>query len=72
MHYYVFMLFMCCMVSAAFGVEYGVDFLATGNPGGWSESLKTFDDVWTVSPGRTVNMNIWINDPPHLMYLIIA
>ena len=60
----VFTLFMCCAVSAAFGVEYGADFLETGNPGGWSESLKTFDDVWTVSPGRTVNMDIWINDLP--------
>jgi len=52
------------MVSAAFGVEYGTDFLERGNPGGWSESLKTFDEAWTVSPGRTVNVDIWINDLP--------
>ena len=60
----VFTLFMCCMVSAAFGVEYGADFLETGNPGGWSESLKTFDEAWTVSPGRQVNVDIWIKDLP--------
>lgn len=62
--YCVFALFMCCMVSAAFGVEYGADFLERDNPGGWSESLKTFDEGWTVSPGRTVNVDIWIKDLP--------
>ena len=30
----------------AFAIEYCKDFLESGNPGGWTESLKTFDDEW--------------------------
>jgi hypothetical protein len=57
-------LIMILMVNPAFGVEYGVDFLEPGNPGGWSGSLKTFDDAWTVSPGDAFDVDIWINDVP--------
>ena len=60
----VLVLLIARMTNPAFGVEYGADFLETGNPGGWSESLKTFDEAWTVSPGRQVNVDIWIKDLP--------
>jgi hypothetical protein len=55
---------MTWMITPSFGVEYGADFLEPGNPGGWSESLKTFDEEWTTSPGDTVYVDIWINDVP--------
>ena len=57
-------LFMTWMVKPAFGVEYGTDFLEPGNPGGWSQSLKTFDKEWTVNPGDTFDVDIWINNVP--------
>ena len=46
---------------------YCKDFLEAGNPGGWSGSLKTFDDEWALSPGATVDMDIWTNDVPEPM-----
>lgn len=57
-------LFLTLMIGLAFGVEYGKDFLEPGNPGGWSASLKTFDEELTVSCGDTFDVDIWINDTP--------
>ena len=55
------------MVSPCFAIQYCKDFLESGNPGGWSTSLKTFDDEWTMSPGETVDLDIWINDLPEAL-----
>ncbi len=53
-----------CMVSSSFAAEYRTDFLEPGNPGGVSESLKTFDDGWTVGVGETFAIDIWAVDIP--------
>jgi len=57
-------LFLTWMVNPASGVEYGTDFLETGNPGGWSDSLKTYDEEWSVTTRNTFDVDIWINDLP--------
>jgi hypothetical protein len=43
---------------------YSADFLETGNPGGWSGSLKTFDDDWTLNQNDIVYVDIWLTDSP--------
>ena len=49
----------------AFAIEYCKDFLEPGNPGGWNgNSLKTFDDEWTMEVGDEVELDIWVNDVP--------
>lgn len=57
-------LFMLLMIIPAFGVEYGTDFLESNNPGGWSDSLKTFEDEYPLREGGTVDVDIWITDLP--------
>jgi hypothetical protein len=60
----VFSLIMTWMIKPVFGVEYGTDFLELGNPGGWSESKKTYDEVWTAQPNEIVYVDIWIKNLP--------
>lgn len=48
-------------------ISYCKDFLEGGNPGGGSASLKTFDDTWTLTPGNSVEMDIWVNDVPETL-----
>ena len=55
------------MVSPCFAIEYCKDFLESGNSGGWSASLKTFDDEWTMGVGDEVSVDIWINDVPEVL-----
>jgi len=52
----------------AVAIEYSLDFLESGNLGGWSGSLKTFDNTWTLSPGSTVDVDIWLSDLPECIY----
>ena len=55
--------------SSAFAIHYCKDFLEPGNPGGWyGNSLKTFDDEWTMEVGDEVDLDIWVNDVP--LYLV--
>ena len=42
--------------------SYRVDVLEQENPGGWEESLKTFDDEWTTPQSETVEADIWLHD----------
>jgi hypothetical protein len=44
-------------------VEYCKDFLEPENPGG-GNSLKTWDEEWTLDAGEEVVMDIWVNDLP--------
>ena len=44
-------------------VEYCKDFLEPGNPGG-ENSLKTWDEEWTLNPWEEVEIDIWVNDLP--------
>ena len=50
-------------VSTPFAATYQIDILEPGNPGGWTESLKTFDTEFTTTP-QTLEMDIWITDAP--------
>ena len=52
------------MVSPCFAIEYCKDFLESGNTGGSSGSLKTFEDVWTMRVGDEISVDIWLNDVP--------
>ena len=42
--------------------DYRVDVLEQGNPGGWEESLKTFDDEKIIAQSETLKMDIWLQD----------
>jgi hypothetical protein len=41
---YVSLVALVFMVSPAFAIEYFVDFLEPGNPGGWTTGLKTYEE----------------------------
>jgi hypothetical protein len=43
---------------------YRIDVLEQGNPGGWEESLKTFDDETTIAQSETIAMDIWLQEVP--------
>ena len=55
------------LTSPLFAIEYCTDFLESENVGGWGNSLKTFDNEWTVNENEDVNMDIWLNDCPQSM-----
>ena len=60
--------FVCALIlslvtTPCLAIQYCKDFLEEGNPGGYN-SLKTFDDEWTLNPTETVDMDIWVNDTP--------
>jgi len=38
---------------------YNIDFLEPGNPGGWTNSLKTWDEEWTLAEGEEIYVDIW-------------
>ncbi len=59
----VFIFFLMCGSNLQ-ALEICQDFLEAGNPGGWSGSLKTFDDEWTLSQSDLVDVDIWLNDAP--------
>ena len=51
------------MVSPCFAINYCKDVLEPDNPGG-SNSLKTWDEEWTIGATGKVEIDIWINDVP--------
>lgn len=57
-------IFLLLLTAPVFGIKYSVDFLETGNPGGWTNSLKTFDTDWHTASGYEVEMDIWVEDVP--------
>lgn len=59
-----FVLVFGLMASQAFGLSYCKDVLEPGNSGGWAGLVKSFDDEYTVSPGDTFDVDIWINGAP--------
>jgi hypothetical protein len=59
----------CVYNSTDCNFGYFTDLLEPGNPGGWTSSLKTFDDEWTLSPGEEIEVDIWLNDIPETMLL---
>jgi hypothetical protein len=45
-------------------VRYAIDFLEAENPGGWTSSLKTFDEGWSMPILSEVEVDVWLNDCP--------
>jgi hypothetical protein len=43
------------------GIHYSIDFLEPENPGGWTGSLKTFDEAREMSVGEEVDVDVWMN-----------
>jgi len=41
--------------------HYSKDFLEQGNTGGWSSSLKTWDEEWSLDVGEEIYLDIWID-----------
>ena len=58
------LLVVLAVVPAGAQISYCKDFLEPGNPGGWSGSLKTFDEEFALGQNETISMDIWINDVP--------
>jgi hypothetical protein len=50
--------------SAMAQISFCKDFLESGNPGGWSGSLKTWDEHVSSCPGAQTEIDIWLNDVP--------
>lgn len=47
----------------AFAVEFFVDFLEPGNPGGFATGLKTFGEEYTVTVGNEIEADIYMSAP---------
>ena len=63
----VFMMSLLVSPSIAGAVEYCIDLLEPGNPGGKISSLQTFDDSWNLDVGQEVDMDIWICGMPETL-----
>ena len=48
-------------VSAQYVDRY-VDILEPGNPGGWTNSLKTWDAEYSMNVGDTIEFDVWLSD----------
>lgn len=51
-------------LSSASGIEYAVDQLEKGNPGGAAAGLKTFDRKGVKDAGKEVSVDVWVKDVP--------
>jgi hypothetical protein len=49
------------MPSLSFADHYSSDFLEPGNPGGWSGSLKTWDEELVLNVGEEIYLDVWVN-----------
>jgi hypothetical protein len=57
-----FVLILGLMSGQSFAIGYCKDYLEIGNPGGWSSSLKTFDESVILEGSETIFLDIWVND----------
>ena len=64
---YVLIIALGLMSVPAFGIQYCKDFLEPGNAGGWTDGLRTWDEVWTMIVSETIEVDIWLNDVPELL-----
>ena len=48
----------------SYAIEFCKDVLERGNPGGPSQSLKTWDEEWIIGQPIEVDVDIWVNDVP--------
>ena len=60
---YVSLVALVFMVSPAFAIEYFVDFLEPGNPGGWTTGLKTYEEEQAVTVGDEIETDIYMSAP---------
>jgi len=56
----LFTIFMSLMAGPAFAANYIMDYLESGNIGGWGTSLKTFDDEIIRTVDGTFFIDIWM------------
>lgn len=63
----IMLVFISCIFTPALAIEYRADFLEPDNPGGWTESLKTFEDGWTLSPSQSASVDIWLDHVPETL-----
>ena len=56
--------FLLGTVSSASGIEFAIDQLEKGNPGGNTASLKTFDQKGTKDARKEVVFDVWIKNVP--------
>ena len=52
------------LAGPALAATYQVDILESGNPGGWTGSLKTFDTTYQNTVPQTLEIDIWMTDTP--------
>jgi len=52
------------LLDHACAVTYTTDVLEQGNPGGWTASLKTFDEEVIANQGQSLTIDIWATDAP--------
>ncbi len=52
------------VASPCHAIEFCKDVLEQGNPGGSSNSRKTWDEEWIIGGAGVVEVDIWINDVP--------
>ncbi len=45
-------------------IEYGIDVLEPGNPGGWTMSSKTWDNEWAMAVTEEVYVDVWLKNVP--------
>ena len=63
-NYCAVLFFLIGTVSSASGIEFAIDQLEKGNPGGNTASLKTFDKKATKDTGKEVAVDVWLKDVP--------
>jgi hypothetical protein len=52
------------MASPSRAIEFCKDVLEQGNPGGFSNSRKTWDEEWLIGGAEEVEVDVWVNDVP--------
>lgn len=58
----IVVLILCPFAYADQYVDRYVDILEPGNPGGWENSLKTWDVEYSMNVGDTIEFDVWLGD----------
>ena len=62
---YTFVLLVVILLpNKANAATYSMDVIEDGNPGGWTASLKTFDETFVLDSGQIFTIDIWMTDAP--------
>ena len=49
---------------SVYAIEYGIDVLEPGNPGGWTMSAKTWDNEWSMAVTEETYVDVWLKNVP--------